>query len=463
MNPAKVGLLPLYVKLYDDVLPTLAAQLEPFLQQVQATLGAGGGPVLAAPVARTRPDVAAAVAAFETAGVDAIVTLHLAYSPSLESAEVLARTPLSVILLSTTPDHDFGGHVDPMRLLFNHGVHGVQDLAAVLRRMGKPCRVVAGHLSDATLLHRYRDALRGAHAARCLRTMRALRVGGMFPGMGDFAVDDRVLQRALGVAVEQIEPVQLAAAVNAVSDAAAATELAADRSRFRINCDEAVHLRSIRVGLGLRDYLQQGGFGAFSVNFLAFQDAAGPVNTVPFLECCKALARGVGYAGEGDVLTAALVGALAQGIGPTTFTEIFCPDWAGQSLFLSHMGECNPAVAAAQPLLYEKPYRFTAALNPATLACAPQPGPAMLVNLSPGPHDRFRLITAAVEVLPDGTHPDLDRWVRGWVRPQVPLVRFLEEFSQLGGTHHSALLYGDHAAALEAMSAFLTLEHCAIA
>lgn len=463
MNPPKVGLLPLYVKLYDDVLPALAAQVEPFVQQVQAALGAAGGAVLAAPVARTRPEVAAAVAAFETAGVDAIVTLHLAYAPSLESAEVLARTPLPVILLSTTPDHDFGGHVDPMRLLYNHGVHGVQDLAAVLQRMGKPCRVVAGHLSDAALLPRYLEVLRGAGAARRLRTMRALRVGGLFPGMGDFAVDDQVLQRALGIAVENIEPAQLAAAVEAISEAAAAAELAADRSQFKIDCDEAVHLRSIRVGLGLRDYVQRGGFGAFSVNFLAFQDATGPVNTVPFLECCKALARGVGYAGEGDVLTAALVGALAQGIGPTTFIEIFCPDWAGQSLFLSHMGECNPAVAAARPLLYEKAYPFSPALNPATLACALRPGPATLVNLAPAPHDRFRLITAAVEVLPDGTHPDLDRWVRGWIRPQVPLVRFLEEFSQLGGTHHSALLWGDHAAALAALAAFLAIEHRPIA
>jgi L-arabinose isomerase len=84
------------------------------------------------------------------------------------------------------------------------------------------------------------------------------------------------------------------------------------------------------------------------------------------------------------------------------------------------------------------------------------------VNLAPGPNDSFRLITAPVEVLADGTHPDLNRWVRGWIRPALPLARFLEEFSHLGGTHHSALVFGDHVEALAAFSALLKIEHCNI-
>ena len=463
MKPPKIGLLPLYVKLYDEVLPALAAQVEPFVHRVETALGGSGCTVVVAPTARTRPDFAGAVARFEAAGVDAIVALHLAYSPSLEAAEILAHTSLPLVLLATTPDRDFGRDVDPMRLLFNHGIHGLQDLAAVLRRMGKRYRVVAGHLDETDLMPRCVGVVRAARAAHCLRSMRTLRIGGVFPGMGDFAVGDEVLQRGLGITVENIAPAELAAAVSAVGDAAVQAELASDRRQFRVECDEGVHARSVRVGLGLRAFLEGGAFGAFSLNFLAFRDATGPVDTVPFLECCQAMARGLGYAGEGDVLTAALVGALAQGFGPTTFTEIFCPDWAGGSLFLSHMGEINPALSASPPLLYEKEYPFTPARNPATLACAPRPGPATLVNLTPGPHDSFRLITAPVEVLADGTHPDLNRWVRAWVRPRLPLARFLEEFSHLGGTHHSALLLGDHGAALAHFSALLKIEHCHLA
>lgn len=463
MNAPKIGLLPLYVKLYDEVLPDLAAQVEPFVGRVESALSSGGLEVVRNPLARTRPDFVRAIETFEAAGVDAIVTLHLAYSPSLESAEVLARTALPIVMLDTTPDRDFGQHVDPVRLLYNHGIHGVQDLACVLRRMGKPYRVVAGHLDDGNVVPRVLQMVRAARAAQRLRTTRALRIGGGFSGMGDFAVGELVLEQKLGIRVENIEPSDLAVAVNAVSSSEVAAEVATDRERYQVGCSAEVHDRSVRVGLGLRHYLDQGGFGAFSLNFLAFQEATGPVNTVPFLECCNAMARGIGYAGEGDVLTAALVGALLQGFGRTTFTEIFCADWAGESLFLSHMGEINPAESAARPLLYEKEYPFSLARNPATLACCPRPGPGTFVNLAPGPGDTFRLITAPVEILPDGTHPDLNRWVRTWIRPQVPLPRFLEEFSHLGGTHHGALMFGDHASGLAAFSAFLQLEHCHIA
>lgn len=462
MNRPKAGLLPLYLKFYDDVLPDLVARVAPFVHRVQAHLHRGGLEVAVAPIARTHPDFASAVERFESEGLDAIITLHLAYSPSLESAEVLAQSRLPLILLDTTPDRDFGGHVDPLRLLENHGIHGVQDLASVLRRLGKPFRVVAGHLDDPAVIERCIAAVRAARAAQHLSSMRVLRIGGMFPGMGDFAVSDDVLMRVLGVTVENIDSAGLADAVNAAGEDAVAAEIAADRGQFRVECAEAVHERAVRIGLGLRQVLEQGNFGAFSLNFLAFKESTGPVSSVPFLECCKAMARGIGYAGEGDALTAALVGALLRGFGAVTFTEMFCPDWAGQSLFLSHMGEINPAVAAAQPLLYEKEYPFSPALNPATLACAPTAGPAILVNLAPGPNDTFRLITAPVEVLADGTHPSLDRWVRGWIRPAMPLARFLEEFSHLGGTHHSALLFGDHAEALATFGSLLNIEHCTL-
>ena len=48
---------------------------------------------------------------------------------------------------------------------------------------------------------------------------------------------------------------------------------------------------------------------------------------MPFLEIEKQMVRGIGYAGEGDVLTAALSAALASGFEETSFTEMFCPDW----------------------------------------------------------------------------------------------------------------------------------------
>ncbi|MBN1418206.1 MAG: arabinose isomerase, partial [Planctomycetes bacterium] len=181
------------------------------------------------------------------------------------------------------------------------------------------------------------------------------------------------------------------------------------------------------------------------------------------LECSKAMARGLGYAGEGDALTASLVAVLNGAFERTTFTEIFCPDWEGNSLFLSHMGEINPAVAADRPRLCEKEFPWTGALNPAVIACAPAPGPAVLANLAPGPDDTFRLIVAPVEVLGDTKSPAMRDTVRGWIRPAGGVERFLEAFSRAGGTHHSALVIGAQAEEVAALATFAGIERVALA
>ena len=231
--------------------------------------------------------------------------------------------------------------------------------------------------------------------------------------------------------------------------------MALNSQRFIMDAPEEVHRRTVRLGLGLRKKLEKGGYCAFSMNFLAFDS---PNETVPFLEACLAMERGVGYAGEGDVLTASLVGALGRAFGKTSFIEIFCPDWKGNTLFLSHMGEINPELAASKPRMYEKPFPFTPALNPAAISCGFAPGKAVLVNLTPGPNDTFGLILAPVEILPDSKSPAMQDWVRGWIKPQKELGQFLEDYSKLGGTHHSAIVMGDKVEALKAFAQMAGME-----
>lgn len=449
----RIGLLPLYLELYDQTLPDLRRSLEPFLEEAAALLADSDLQVVRAPICRLRSEVENAVDSFVREQVDLIVTLHLAYSPSLESADPLVRAGIPILMLDATMDKSFGREVDPMRLLYNHGIHGVQDLASVLRRNVVFPWTAAGHLSDPRVMKRTVEIARAALAARRLRSTRALRIGPVFAGMGDFQVEDSRLRELLGVQVTEIAPAALLESTMAVDEKTLAMEMGRDHENFRVEAPEEVHLRSNRLGLGLRAYLEAGGYDAFSMNFLAFDSPEDPLGTVPFLECSKAMSRGVGYAGEGDVLTAALVGALETAFGETTFTEIFCPDWKGSALFLSHMGEVNPEVAADRPRLYEKEFPFTPARNPAALACGTRPGAATLVNLAPAANDEFHLIAAPVEVLADGTHPDIENWIRAWIRPTISVQRFLEVYSQdLGGTHHSALMLGDRMGALEAFA-----------
>lgn len=460
-NP-HVGILPLYLELYDRSLPTLRAEQQPFLAQAVQGLEQQGLQVSVAPVACVREEFEASLRRLEECDIDLLVTLHLAYSPSLESVGCLVASTLPILMLDVTPDEDFGLDVDPLRLLYNHGIHGLQDLASMLKRHGRDYQVAAGHVGDESVMKRCADIARGAQAAREWKNQRILRIGEVFHGMGDFQAEETLLASRFGITVQQIKPLELKESILSVSPGSIEEEILLDRQRYQIDLDPAVHDRSVRLGLGLRDYLDQGGFTAFSMNFNAFDSPDEPIETVPFLECCKAMERGVGYAGEGDVLTAGLVGALERGFGRTTFTEIFCPDWKGNRLFLSHMGEVNPEVAAGKPRLYEKEFPFTPAKNPATLACAFQPGAATLVNLAPDAGNQFNLLYSLVTIDPDGTHPHLKDWIRAWIRPSGDVRRFLESYSQLGGTHHLALVPGDWRTSLGAFARILGFKPCEI-
>jgi L-arabinose isomerase len=454
----KIGLLPLYLKLYDDLMPERRSGFDPFLATVTEGFRSRGIDVIECRVCRVEAEFEQAVDHIESAGADLIVTLHLAYSPSLEAVASLTDTELPILLLDTTMDEGFGKDVNADRIMYNHGVHGVQDLACMLRRLGKPYQIVAGHITASPVLDRAADIARAAYAAQCLADSRVLRVGPSFVGMGDFAVDEDLLESELGITVDEIGRRDLDAAAKAVREGAIKAEMAKDLKRYAATIEPAVHRRSVRVGLGLRSLLERGAYSAFSMNFLAFDSARGAANAVPFLEASKAMARGIGYAGEGDVLSASLVGSLAAAFGRTTFTEIFCPDWQGNALFLSHMGEINPEVVSGKPALVEKPYSFSAALNPAVLAGAPAAGPAVLVNLAPGPNNSFGLIAAPVEVLGDSDNPSLRGSVRGWIRPRGDLAAFLEQYSRHGGTHHSALVLGSRSEGISAFAQFADLE-----
>ncbi len=336
MQELKIGLLPLYLQLYDEVKPEIRPTLEPFVDIVAEQFRQRRVEVFPAPVCCRQAEVAQAVSEFTAAGVSALVTLHLAYSPSLEAVEVLAASELPLLLLDTTPTYDFN-FAPAGKTMANHGIHGVQDLANMLGRRKKEFLLYAGHWQHSDIFDRACEGLRAAALAWHFRHSRVGLLGQPFAGMGDFFLPFAEMERLLGIKVQEF-PAEFSFSP---TSAELSAEASADRARFEF-CDlpSEIYERTLRVSLRLRKWLEQEQLGAFTLCFRDFTTAGG-WETVPFLEVSKSLARGIGYAGEGDVLTAALVGALAKFHPETTFTEMFCPDWQNNMLYLSHMGEIN--------------------------------------------------------------------------------------------------------------------------
>lgn len=458
-RPTRIGLMPLYLELYDHVRPEARPDMQAFADRVSDTLESLGLEVQLAEICRTRPEVERVVTELLDEEIDALATLHLAYSPSLAAIDPLVRARIPLLLLDTTPSPSFGEDATQADMFRNHGIHGVQDLACMLRRRRRPFLLAVGHIDDPAFHDDVRLCARAARAARALRNMRVMVIGEEFEGMGDFSVAPEVLGATLGIHVHNVPVSEVAKIAREITE----EDLAAERDCDAGACDcsavdDEVIERTNRMGLAVRRMMQQEGADAFTFNFASFTAESGAL-TVPFLEASKAMARGKGYAGEADALTAGLVGALGQASCRMTFTEMFCPDWEGGTVFMSHMGECGLG-AAEKGWLVEKEYAFGDVPNPAIAVPKLKPGEATLVNIAPGPDNTFDLITAHVDVLDRGPVEGFRDVPHFWIRPvDCDLRTFLRRYSELGGTHHLVLCLGDETELVRRMATILDLDY----
>jgi len=439
---SKIGLLLLYLNLYDRVLPEMRSKIEEFASTIEKEFKNRKIEVSKSSVCRVKNEFEDAIKLFENQKVDAVVTLHLAYSPSLEACEVLSRTKIPIIVLDTTPEYDFGEGTSPEEILYNHGIHGVQDLCSMLNRNGKDFFLEAGHWKKSDVIDRVAKKIKAAVVARSFSNMRVGSIEGPFKGMGDFYITPKLLKEKTEIETISVSAKDISKLIPAAKDKEVVKEMEDDRKNFDIGkLGNEAHLDSIRVGLAVRKWIEKENLGGFTMNFSVIgKDSGFP--TLPFLEASKAMASGMGYAGEGDVITAALVGALLSIYPETSFVEMFCPDWKDGRIFLSHMGEINTGLVSGKPRLIEKDLPFLDIGNPAIAVGQFKEGEAVYVNLIPS-EESFSLIISKVKIV-EVKNNKMSDTISGWLIPPMSIEQYLAEFSRLGGTHHSALVYGDN-------------------
>ena len=436
MDDMKVGFLPLYLELYDECCADRRPQIEAFADTIATEYKKRGLEVIAAPVCRVKSEFAEAFKKFESSGLDAVITLHLAYSPSLESIEVLSGTSLPLIILDTTPDFEFGPEQSADKIMYNHGIHGVQDMCNMLIRYGKDFMIEAGHWQESDVIDRTVKDVTAVKLAANMRKSRIGIIGKPFAGMGDFNVPYETLKKVIGIEVVETEPAEIS-----INDSDVDKVMAEDAKLYDIkDLPEAVHRRSVVADMMVRKWIEDNELTGFTFNFRDI-DKNSDLSTVPFYSTSKLMTEKTGYAGEGDVLTAALTGAFAKEFPEVTFTEMFCPDWKGNRVFMSHMGEISLSACHSKAVLKERQFDFTDAENPAYFAGKLKAGEALLINLAPGPNDTFTLLTASVSVCSPEDADKMEDVVAGWIKPHQELAGFLQNYSKLGGTHHSVLIY----------------------
>ena len=459
MDKIKVGYLPLYIQLYDDSDPHYRDPMVSYMAKLTNMIESHGIELVQADqVCRTKPEFEAAVKKFNDAGVVAVITQHLAYSPSLESIDALLSLEMPIIVFDTTMDCSFLDRADHYNgSTANHGIHGVQDMCSMLKRYEKPYYLCVGHADNSDVVEEVVGMCRAAMACNAFRTVRVGSAGGSFHGMGDFLVSDERMEKDLGVQVKYMTPQLIQEYLAQVTESQIDDEIKKDQEKYDVEVTfQAEYRGATKVGLAMRKWMEDEKLTAFTMNFLAMDKIGVP--KVPFPECCKVMERGMGYAGEGDVLTASLMRALLQVYPNTAFTEMFSPDWEKDVIYLSHMGESNPNLAQWKPLLTDMPFQWNSCGNTVGMYTCFRPGKAVWVNLAPM-KDHFKLILSQGELLDMDLRNSIYRkTTQGWYKPNKPVKQFLKEFSMIGGTHHSVLVYDVDIRELEAFGQMMGFE-----
>lgn len=452
MTPIKVGLLPFYVELYDEYLEWMRPEIDKFHETAAKKLEEEGLTVLRTRPCKVENEFKTALDYFENLGAEAVITLHLAYSPSEESEKPLRECKLPIIILDTTPDFEFNPESACERLDFNHGIHGVQDMCNLLVRNGIRFDLFTGHWEKSDVCRRVTDCVRAHYSAKALSESRVGIIGEPFAGMGDFKVSFETLKQDIGIKIISAQTEEIGEYAKNISDERIDSLKKSDEERFINRGVTDEHYKGVtRTSLAIKDWYEKEKLDAFTINFLSCGKNTG-FRYMTFDRACRAMEDGIGYAGEGDVLTAALVGALLKSWDNTTFVEMFCPDWKRGIVFLSHMGEYNLRIAGKRPILTVRSFPFGDAGDTYAVMAPMMSGRAVILNIAPAGNGKYKLIAAAGEMINRYTENKDEKVVNGWFKSDTPLEEMLRKFSENGGTHHSAMIYGVSADTLRPMA-----------
>ena len=329
----------------------------------------------------------------------------------------------------------------------NQAAHGDREFGHVQTRMRIERKTIAGHVSDPVTTARVGTWMRAAAGWQTSRTLKLARFGDNMRQVAVTEADKVEAQIRFGISVNTYGVNDLVERVDAVADKeldelvdeyeqtyAVAPELRRGGERHDSLRDAA------RIEAGMRDFLVDGGFGAFTTNF----EDLGGLRQLPGLAVQRLMADGYGFGGEGDWKTSALLRILktmaAGRPGGTSFMEDYTYHLGPgpQRVLGAHMLEVCPSLTTTQPSCEVHALGIGGREDPVRLVFSADPGPAFVVGLL-DLGDRFRLVANAIDVVPpDEPLPMLPVAHAVW-EPRPSLPTSAEAWLLAGGPHHTVL------------------------
>ncbi|MDY7526398.1 MULTISPECIES: L-arabinose isomerase [unclassified Cryobacterium] len=341
----------------------------------------------------------------------------------------------------------------------NQAAHGDREFGYIQTRLGVARKTVVGHATSPAVTAQIGTWTRAAAGWAATKSLKLARFGDNMRYVAVTEGDKTEAELRFGVQVNTWGVNELAEAV------AQATEDQIDAlvAEYEELYDVAPELRagaerheSLRYGaaieIGLRSFLEAGGFGAFTTSF----EDLGALRQLPGLAVQRLMADGYGFGAEGDWKTAILVHAanvMGSGLpGGASLMEDYTYDLTpGAEVILgAHMLEVSPSLTTAKPTLEIHPLGIGGREDPVRLVFTADPGPAVVVAMS-DMRDRFRLVANVVEVVePTAPLPKLPVGRAVW-KPEPSFAVSAAAWLTAGAAHHTVM---STAVGLEAFTDF---------
>jgi L-arabinose isomerase len=395
----RIGILGIMQDLYDDMIPGIAQRQEGYAAELAAHL-AGVGEFIPSKAIKYREDAERAMREFENADLDGVMVVMLTYGPAMRVARLLSESRLPVLMANIQPEPNVTPAWDMADMTYNQGVHGAQDTANAMVRAGKRFAVLTDDWQSEQFTADVGRWARAAHAVTAWKSLKTAIFGYAMNDMGDIRVDESALIRSLGPEILAVAQGDMYRGMQAVTDRQIADVIAFEDENFEIDPRLSAEERTdhARMQVAIEQILVERGFGAYTAHFDAIGED-GRFSRLPLAAASSLMAKGYGYAAEGDVLTSCLVYAGHQLIGDAHFTEMYAMDFPSDSILQSHMGEGNWKIARKdKPVrLIKRPLGIGRLADPPTFLFQYQPGPATLATLVSleGTRWRWRCPTAS--------------------------------------------------------------------
>lgn len=440
----RLGVLALMLEGYEPLFPGIMERQRKYLTDVLANMKEVADFVFPR-LAANRTEMENLTREYNAQQLEGIVIFLLSYAQGAYLLNALRTNHLPLALALIQPDETVREDFGELELTVNQGIHGSQDNANVLMRAGIPCSFYVGGRHDGQLKEYLRDF---ALAAQTRAAMQSMRIGviGKLAGMGDVVTDDMAIFRKLGpeLVYDSIGTVQRCCA--AVDKMDIENHVREERKLFRMDetMPEKVHAEAVRMYLGIRAYLQQGQYSGYTAHFEEF-GADARFTQLPLLAASNLMADGYAYAAEGDATCVVLMAAMMRLCQRATFSEMYMMDLAREAILFCHAGEGNWAMVRkdSKPFLMNRVFLEGGLSNPPTPIFTLEPGKAAVMSLTHVTGERFRLVYAQGEVLDkhDLRQCDMPYF---FFRPQSGVRNCVTSWLNLGGTHHEAVVLGDH-------------------